>query len=151
MAALSSLFERAARTNGVSQPVLARVSPVIDAMYASDVASTASYYVEASKRVPDAGNTPVEDPRGVVRVMITGWFRPDGQKLVPAATKAELQWEPADARLAPASLTPRAVLSEPTRDLWVMEAATGDQKSFALYAVSRSAVRMLESVGAAGC
>jgi hypothetical protein len=152
IAALPPLFERAARSNGVSASVLARIAPVIDSMYVSDIAASARYYVEASKRIPDAGNTPLEDPRGVVRVVLTGWFRADGGTLVPAATKAELQWEPADARAASAtSLTPRAALSESARDLWVMEAAAGDRLSYALYAVSRNSVRVLVSVDAAQC
>jgi len=153
VSSVAPLFESGARKNGVSPPVLARVAPVIDAMYVSENGGTAVYYVESSKRVPDAGGTPQEDPKGVVRLALSGWFRADGQRLVPAATKTELHWEPPENRgtAGPPMLGPLAVLREPTRDVWVMESNVAGLESYALYEVTRSAVRVLISTDAARC
>jgi len=151
--ALAPLFANGAHKNGVSPLVLARVAAVIDVMYVSDNSGAPVYYLESSKRVPDAGGTPQEDPKGVVRLALSGWFRADGQRLVPAATKTELHWEAVEPRRTAAApmLEPLAVLREPARDLWVMESDVAGRKSYALYAVTQSAVRVLVSTQAAQC
>ena len=150
---LAPLFESGARKNGVSPPVLARVAAVIDAMYVSENGGAPVYYLESSKRVPDAGGTPQEDPKGVVRLALSGWFRADGQRLVAAATKTELHWEAVENRGTAAApmLEPLAVLREPARDLWVMESDVAGRRSYALYAVTQSAVRVLVATEAARC
>jgi len=48
-------------------------------------------------------------------------------------------------------LGPLAVLREPTRDVWVMETNVAGLESYALYEVTRSAVRVLISTDAARC
>lgn len=149
--AAAPLFEKRANQNGLAAPVLARVPVAIDALSASD-SGTPVFYLEASKRIVDAGTTPLEDPKGVVRLAITGWFRADGQRLVPAATKAELHWEQADGRSAPMPvLSPVALLRQPARDVWVMVTSVGGRTSYALYAVTPDAVRMLVTTEEARC
>jgi len=153
VSSVAPLFESGARKNGVAPPVLARVAPVIDAMYVSENGGAPVYYVESSKRVPDAGGTPEEDPKGVVRLALSGWFRAEGQRLVPGATKTELHWEPTENRGTAGApmLEPLAVLREPTRDFWVMKTNVAGHESYALYEVTRSAVRVLISTDAARC
>lgn len=149
--AAAPLFEKRANQNGLSTPVLARVPVTVDALSASDSGAPV-FYLEASKRIVDAGTTPLEDPKGVVRLAITGWFRADGQRLVPAATKAELHWEQADGRSAPMPvLSPVALLRQPARDVWVMVTSVGGRTSYALYAVTPDAVRMLVTTEEARC
>jgi hypothetical protein len=150
---VAPLFESGARRNGISPPVLARVTAVVDAMYVSENGGAPVYYLESSKRVPDAGGTPPEDPKGVVRLTLSGWFRVEGQRMVPAATKTELHWDAVENRAMAAApmLEPLAILREPARDLWVMQSDVAGQKSYALYAVTQSAVRVLVSTEAAQC
>jgi hypothetical protein len=149
--AAAPLFERRANQNGIASPVLARVPMTIDAMSASDSGAPV-FYLEASKRIADAGTTPLEDPKGVVRLAITGWFRADGQRLVPAATKAELHWEPADDRgVATPVLSPIAIVRQPGRDVWVMMTTVPGRTSYVLYAVTASAVRVLVTTDDARC
>jgi hypothetical protein len=149
--AAAPLFEKRANQNGLSGPVLARVAVAIDALTASDSGAPV-FYLEASKRIVDAGTTPLEDPKGVVRLAITGWFRADGQRLVPASTKAELHWEPADDRgVATPVLSPIAIVRQPGRDVWVMMTTVPGRTSYVLYAVTASAVRVLVTTDEAHC
>jgi hypothetical protein len=152
-AVVTPLFERRAREHGVNVSTLARVPMTIDSLYAMESASERVYYFEASKRVPDAGDTPIEDPKGIVRVSVSGWLRDMRDRVVPAGTKSELHWEPADER-APAArpaLTPLGVVRHGNESIWVLKGQTGTKDTFSLYALGPRAVRTMFTAAAAAC
>ena len=131
--AVAPVFERHARDNGVAPGTLDRVPLTIDWVYGIGRGSErATIYFEASKRVPDAGNTPEEDPKGVVRVAVSGWLGAAGERFIPAGTKGELHWEPADER--PGSrlpgMLPLGVLRRGNERIWVMMGQTGVRNTF---------------------
>ena len=152
-AAVGPLFERRAPDHGVSTSTLARLPLTIDVLYATARAGETVYYFEASKRVPDAGNTPIEDPKGIVRVSVSGWLRNTGDRVVPAGTKGELHWEPADERafVPRPALTPLGVVRHGDESIWVMKVQDGARDTFALYALGPQAVRTLFTASAAAC
>jgi hypothetical protein len=152
MSAAAPLFDLRARDHGVSPSTLARVPMTMDVLYGATRRGEAPvYYFETSKRVPDAGNTPEEDPKGIVRIAVSGWLRDAGGSLVPAGAKGELHWEPADAPVAGPGLMPLAVLRHEDEAIWVMAGRMGVRHTFTLYSVGTSAIRTLFSIDAAAC
>jgi hypothetical protein len=149
--AVGIAFEHRARDHGVAAATLARVPMTLDWVYASSRGGRVySYYVEASKRVPDAGNTPEEDPQGIVRVAVSGWLRATPNGPATAGTRSELYWEPAEAPLPRPILKPLAVLRHGSDQVWVMQGHLGVRDTFALYALGGT-VRSLATVDAASC
>jgi hypothetical protein len=151
--AVAAVFERRAAGTGVSSSTLARVPLTLDALYAAGTGAAAVYYFEASKRVPDAGNTPEEDPKGIVRVSVSGWLRHEGDRLVPAGTKNELHWEPDDDGVgAPApTLIPLGVVRQRNEAVWVMADTMGTRRRITLYALGADTVRALFTADVGGC
>jgi hypothetical protein len=152
-AVVAPLFERHARDHGVNASMLARVPMTIDSLYAVERANETVYYFEASKRIPDAGNTPLEDPKGIVRVSVSGWLRHTRDRIVPAGTKGELHWEPADERAHQdrPTLAPLGVVRHGDESIWVMKSQTGPTDTFSLYALGPRVVRTLFTASAAAC
>jgi hypothetical protein len=150
-AAAHALFERREREHGVSSSAFARVPMTLDRAYEGGRSST-SYYFEASKRVFDAGGTPEEDPKGIVRITVSGWLREADGRLVPAGTKGELYWDPVDEHVPvpESALAPIGVLRHDSNQIWVMNGHTGVRDSFTLYALGAT-VRPLSSTDAAAC
>jgi hypothetical protein len=146
------LFERREREHGLSAATLARLPVTIDRAFRSGSGATVSYYFEASKRIPDAGETPEEDPRGVVRLTVSGWLRDRDGRLAPAGSKGELHWDPLDD--APVSvwegLWPLGAFRHNGQQIWVMHERVGTRDSFTLYALSDT-VRPLLTQEAAAC
>jgi hypothetical protein len=153
-AAAERLFARREADHGVSTAALARVPVTMDRVYAVGPAREGdAYYFEASKRIPDAGNTPEEDPKGIVRIIVSGWLVRDGSRLLPAGSKGELMWEPDDSRpseTAPA-LIPLGVIRQGADRLWVMQAPRADRDRFTIYAVGRDTTRTVLSVDSGAC
>jgi hypothetical protein len=152
VAAIGPLFDRRAGRQGVSSSSLARVPMTVDGVFAASGRSTAAtYYFEASKRIPDAGGTPTEDPKGVLRIAVTGWLRASGERIVPAGTKSELAWTPDDeSSAARPVLLPLGVLRQGAERVWVMSERLGSIDRFTLYSLGTS-VRTLLTVNAAQC
>jgi hypothetical protein len=153
-AAISPLFERRAGRQGVASSALARVPMTVDWLVAAaSGAAPPTFYFEASKRIPDAGGTPSEDPKGIVRISVTGWLRTVNDRIVPAGTKSELSWETDDR--SPVSggpgLLPLGVLRQGDEAVWVMKSRTGTRDTFTLYGVRGSIARVLLTVDAATC
>jgi hypothetical protein len=147
-------FARREGDYGVATTTLARVPLTVDRAYAAGGdRRTSTYYFEASKRVHDAGNTPEEDPKGVVRVMVSGWLVAARDRLAPAGTRGELLWEQAnvsEADVVPV-LTPLGVLRQGNERLWVMKADRGSGDRFTVYALGSASVRTLLSVDSGAC
>jgi len=153
-AAISPLFERRAERQGVASSALARVPMTVDWLVAAaSSAAPPTFYFEASKRIPDAGGTPSEDPKGVVRISVTGWLRTLNDRIVPAGTKSELSWEPDDRSSLSSSpgLLPLGVLRQGDEGVWVMKSRIGTRDTFTLYSVRGSIARALLTVDAAVC
>jgi hypothetical protein len=147
--AITPLFERRARTHGVSASLLARTPMSVDWVFASGSDVPDVFYFEASKRIPDAGGTPVEDPIGEVGVVVSGWFRQVNAELVHLASKSELFWGPEEASPQP-RLLPLGVLRHGSERVWVM-ARPGARDAFSLYAVRGSSLRTVLTVEAGQC
>ena len=157
-AAIGPLFAARAREQRIDEQNLSRAPLSVDALYAATSPAGVAYYFEASKRLhdtappADAAADDDPDPRGVVRVTVSGWLRDRGG-IEPAGTKSELHWDPVDDRgrsaMAP-GLVPLGVVggAEP---IWVMRRAVGDRVSYLLYAVHATAVRLLLTVPALSC
>ena len=154
--AIVPLFATREREQGVDPKDLARAPLTIDTIHAARSGPDARFYFEASKRLHDvrppdrtASNDDV-DPRGVVRVTVSGWLRGE-HAFVPVGTKSELHWDPADEQ-SPATpsldLVPLGVAVNGTEPVWVMRRTIGDRVSYLLYAVGPSAVRLLMTVPA---
>jgi hypothetical protein len=123
----------------------------LDWVYASSRGGRVfSYYFEASKRVPDAGNTPEEDPQGVVRVAVSGWLRATATGPTISGTRSELHWEPVDLQHTRPGLMPLGVLRHGNEQIWVMEGHLGVRGRFTLYALGDT-VRTVATVDAASC
>jgi hypothetical protein len=151
---IRSVADRRMQESGVSPAALARVPLTVDAVHAAERrAGNAAYYFEASKRLPDAGETPDEDPKGILRIVVSGWLREVGSRILPAGTRSELHWDPASPRtgFAEATLTPLGVLRQGSETIWVMRSETGARVTFTLYALGDSRVRTLFTVRATGC
>jgi len=153
-AAVSPLFERRAERQGVASSALARVPMTIDWLVAAaSGAAPPTFYFEASKRIPDAGGTPSEDPKGIVRISVIGWLRTVNDNVVPAGTKSELSWEPEDRSSVSGGpgLLPLGVLRVGDDRVWVMKSRVGTRDTFTLYGVRGSIARALLTVDAAAC
>ena len=152
VAAIGPLFDRRAARQGVASASLARVAMTVDGVFgASGPGAPRTYYFEASKRIPDAGGTPTEDPKGILRVAVTGWLRASGDRVVPAGTKSELAWIPDDeSSAARPALVPLGVLRQGAERVWVMNERLGSIDRFTLYSLGAN-VRTLLTVNAAAC
>jgi hypothetical protein len=149
---VASLFERRSQAHGVSQSMLARVPMTIDFAFATARGvEPPIYYFEASKRIPDAGGTPAEDPTGIVRIAVSGWLRASDGGFVPVGSKSELSWEPDVDTPQPPGLLPLGVVQQGDDRVWVMKGRPGARDAFVLYSVRRSEVRTLFTVDAAAC
>ena len=150
--AIQQLFERREREHGLSAGALARLPVTIDRVFRSGAGGAQSHYFEASKRVPDAGGTPEEDPRGIVRLTVSGWLRATGGRLVPVGSKGELHWDPLDESPAAVAegLSPLGVFRHQGEQLWVMHERVGVRDSFTVYALGDT-VRRLLTQDAAAC
>src|SRR5438045_303021 len=116
-------------------------------MYVSGTGATEVYYFESSKRIPDAGQTPLEDPKGIVRLTVSGWLKRDGRQMRSIGTKAELYWDPADDRgtalvaAVSAALRPIAVFRADDAQMWIMRGPAVPRETYTLYAVRDTAIR----------
>jgi len=158
--AIGSLFASRAGEQRVDARDLSRVPVTVDAMYAARPGPTGIlYYFEASKRLHDAGpptDTDADgdvDPRGIVRVTVSGWLR-GGDPIATVGTKSELHWDPVDERglvnTLP-GLVPLGVAVNGQEPVWVMRRAIGERVSYLLYAVGASTVRLALTVPAVSC
>ena len=157
--AIAPLFARREREQGVEPKDLARAPLTIDAIHTVRSGADAWFYFEASKRLHDArppdqpdSNGEV-DPRGVVRVTVSGWLR-GGDEVAPAGTKSELHWDPVDEPGQAATLpglVPLGVAINGAGPLWVMRRVVGERVSYLLYVVGTSTVRLALTVPAVSC
>lgn len=158
--AVGRVFAAREREQRLSEANISLVPMTLDAVFRAGDPASGSYYFEASKRIEDALPPPPApagedvDPRGVLRIAVTGWLRADGARMQAAATKGELHWEQVDGRgqaaLRPAYV-PLAVLSTGPLPVWVMRAPAGPRSHLALYEVGPSHARVLVSAGDQPC
>jgi hypothetical protein len=150
---VAPIFEKRAREHNITAESLARVPMTVDWAYAAG-SPVAAYYFEASKRIPDAGGTPAEDPLGVVRIGVSGWLRVEGSRLTTTGTRTGLHWEsegePSSSARRP-TLLPVAVIRQAQERIWVMSEQTGARERFVLYAVGASSMRRVVAADAAEC
>jgi hypothetical protein len=145
---VTRLFGTRERQERVSASALASVPLSIDAIFSSAPAAPPQiYYFRASKTIPDSrGDVDADDdgevdPKGNLRLDVTGWLRRDGG-LTSLGTNAALSWEQVDDRpqagTRRAELTPIGVVRMPTTRIWVMQGRAGDSTYYSLYDVAAS-------------
>ena len=158
-AVINQVFATREREQRLDARDLARASVAVDAVYGARSTAGTVYYFEAAKRLHDAAPAADADadgevdPRGIVRVTVSGWLH-GGDRMVPAGTKSELHWDPVDERgraSAQPGLVPLGIVSGGAEPVWVMHRTIGDRVSYLLYAVGVSSVRLLLTVPAVNC
>jgi hypothetical protein len=160
--AIARVFEQRERDHRLEPRHLASSPMVVDWVYATadaDSQSPSFYYFEASKRIPDPGTAPDDDPKGTLRVAVSGWLRAGATEGVTAqGSKSELGWEQdqapeeraaADQRRA--DLLPLGVLAIGAQRVWVMHGQAGRIAWFTLYDVGSSGVRKILDVDQERC
>jgi hypothetical protein len=139
------LFEARERQESVSASALASVPLSIDAIFSSVPASSPQiYYFRASKTIPDSrGDVDADDdgevdPKGDLRLDVTGFLRGEGE-LTSLGTNAALSWEQVDDRpqagTRRSELTPIGVVRMPGARIWVMQGRAGDSTWYSLYEI----------------
>ena len=154
------LFEQRQREHQLTAANVPGTAMTIDWVFAAGepgpVATATVFYVEASRRVPDPGTAPDDDPRGTLRVTVSGWLRADAAGVRVLGSKTELRWEQErdGGVIAPAApdLEPLGIARQTTPPVWVMKAAAGSIVRILLYEVSAAAgVRTMFEVRPARC
>lgn len=114
------------------------------------------FYFEASRRIPDPGTAPDDDPRGTLRVAVSGWLAVEADgAIVPLGSKSELRWEQetdagAAAQNFPDSM-PLGIVRHGAQTVWVMEMRIGTILRFTLYEPGSTGVRKLFEAAAVRC
>ena len=155
--AIRTIVQQREREHRLTAATLASAPMTIEWVYASGPERPSiTYYFEASRRVPDPGTAPPEDPKGTLRVAVAGWLRADAAGVMAVGSRSELGWEQDQAE--PASSAPRpdleplGVVMEGGQIVWVMRMRLGRIDRFSLYAIGASAtVRKLFDTAAAPC
>jgi hypothetical protein len=156
-AVITRVVEQREREHRLTTANLATATMTIDWVYAATGRGGAgrTLYFEASRRVPDPGTAPPEDPKGTLRVAVSGWLRADaGGRLSPVGSKSELMWEQEDAvETTPArpDLMPLGVIHGGAEPVWVMKLQIGRISRFLLYELGASGIRKLVETDAAIC
>ena len=143
---VTRLFETRERQESVSASALASVPLSIDAIFSSaPAASPQIYYFSASKTIPDSrGDVDADDdgevdPKGDLRLDVTGWLRRQGE-LSSLGTNASLSWEQVDDRpqagTRRSELTPIGIVRMPSAHIWVMHGRAGDSLWYSLYEIA---------------
>jgi hypothetical protein len=153
-AAILSTFDQREREHRLTSSNLSDVAPTIDWVYAHADAGATVYYFEVSRRIPDPGTAPEDDPKGTLRIAASGWLRGDDSgRLASIGSKGELRWEQDD--VAPATprpdLRPLGVIRDGRARVWVMHGQTGAAARYTLYDVSPDAISTRAAVQAAVC
>jgi hypothetical protein len=144
------VFEQRQREHALVARNLTGVPIQIDSVYAAPDrdALAAVYYFEASRRVPDPGTAPEEDPKGTLRVAVSGWLHHHrGGSVTALGSKSDLGWEQdrsGDSRpVRGPDLTPLGVVAHDSGWIWVMKGRAGDIGWVTAYLVRESGVRTL--------
>lgn len=142
------VFELRQREHGIAAANLSGVPIQIDWVYGQPArdGQAAIYYFEASRRVPDPGTAPEEDPKGTLRVAVSGWLHHNGSGVTALGAKSELGWEQDRSDDSPPrgpDLVPLGVVAHDSRWIWVMKGRAGDIGWVTAYLVGESGVRIL--------
>jgi hypothetical protein len=146
--AIARVFDQRQRDHEVVAAHLAGVPIEIDWVYShsGQPGLPAIHYFEASRRVPDPGTAPDEDPKGTLRVAVSGWLRSAGSAVTILGSKSELGWaqdrplDPPDPR---PDLLPLGIVAHDSASIWVMKGHAGDIEWVTAYSVSEAGVRTL--------
>lgn len=141
--AIRAIFETRQSEHRLSAGNLERVPIQVDAVY---TAGAGTYYFEASRRVPDPGTAPDEDPKGTFRLTVSGWLSRSAGDIATLGSKSQVGWDqdrPDGTAVRRPDLVPLAVVSDQSRSIWVMRGGVGDIRWISLYAVGERGVRTL--------
>ena len=141
--AIRAVFEERESEHLRSAKSLGRVPIQVDAVYA---AGAGTYYFEASRRVPDPGTAPEEDPKGTFRLTVSGWLSRTADNIATLGSKSQVGWDqdrPDGTAVRRPDLVPLAVVGHESSSIWVMRGGVGDIAWISLYAVGERGVRTL--------
>lgn len=152
-----ALAERREREQRLVQATTARAPRFLDWLFASDAGGRVTYYFEVSRRVPSV-TAPLDvdvdtDPPGTVRVVVSGFVRPEAAGLSALATKGELRWEQDGLPRGPSrpDLRPLGVLALSGDPVWVMEGRTPVATWVSMFAVGAKGVDVRVTTRIGGC
>ncbi len=156
---IERVFAQRQREHELTAPNVPGPAMTIDWVFADGEAAAAGtvLYFEASRRVPDPGTAPDDDPRGTLRVTVFGWLHAGKGRVSTLGSKSELRWEQEpEAGVAAVAgapdLEPLGVERQATLPVWVMKAQTGTIVRYLLYEVGGpTGVRTLFDVRPARC
>jgi hypothetical protein len=152
-----ALAERREREQRLTRATLARAPRFLDWLFANDADGRATYYFEASRRLPSVAaplDTDVDtDPPGTIRVVVSGFVRRDPAGLTPLGTKGELRWEQDGLPRGPnrPDLRPLGVLALAADAVWVMESRTPATSWVHLFAVGTRGAELRVTTRIGGC
>jgi hypothetical protein len=152
-----ALAERREREQRLAQATTAKAPRFLDWLFASDAGGRATYYFEASRRVPSV-TAPVDvdvdtDPPGTIRVVVSGFVRRDPAGLTPLGTKGELRWEQDGLPRGPnrPDLRPLGILALPGDPVWVMIGGTPATTWVNFFAVGARGTDLRVTTRIGGC
>jgi hypothetical protein len=126
------LFERRELELDLAAANLARAPIQIDWVYMTPRPNGVRiYYFEASRRVPDPGTASEDDPKGTLRIVVSGWMQRAGTNLTVLGSKSELGWEQDrpqvdTSRPRAPELRPLGIVTHGSGSIWVMKGGVGD-------------------------
>jgi len=160
---IRQLFDDRARRENVTAAALRSVPLRIEAIVTPvRVAPSQPYFFVSSRTIPDS-RTDVDmdadgevDPKGELRVDVTGWLGRDDAGVTPLGTNSTLSWEQVDDRPAGAAarqsqLTPIAIVRAGASRAWLLQGRTGGARWYEMYQVGDAGVRLLVRTDTRGC
>lgn len=152
-----ALAERREREQRLVQATTSKAPHFLDWLFASDAAGAATYYFEASRRVPSIA-APIDvdvdtDPPGTIRIVVSGFARRTSTGLTPLGTKGELRWEQDDLPRGPSrpDLRPLGVLALPGDPVWIMESRTPASSAVNFFRVGGRGTTLQGTTRLGGC
>lgn len=159
---VKELFETRERQENVSAAALESVPLAIDAIFTPTRASTPQiYYFRSSKTIPDSrGDVDADDdgevdPKGDLRIDVTGWLQSAGV-VTSLGTNAMLSWEqvqdrPEGVETRRSTITPIGLVRLGDTRVWVLQGRAGEITWYTLYDVGGKGVHMLVRTESRGC
>jgi hypothetical protein len=160
---IKQLFDDRARRENVTAAALKSVPLRIEAIVTPvRVAPSQTYFFVSSRTIPDS-RTDVDmdadgevDPKGELRVDVTGWLGRGDAEVTSIGTNSTLSWEqvgdrPASASARRSDLTPIAIVRAGAARAWLMQGRAGAARWYEMYQVGDAGVRLLVRTDTRGC
>jgi hypothetical protein len=160
---IKQLFDERAKRENVTAAALASVPLRIEAIVTPvRVAPSQTYFFVSSRTIPDSrADVDMDadgevDPKGELRVDVSGWLGRVDAAVTSIGTSSTLSWEQVDDRPAGATarrsdLTPIAIVRAGASRAWLMQGRAGAARWYVMYQVGDAGVRLLVRTDSRGC